>query len=122
MSYIDYKFIEDIKKTEKTHHIHLLKKLLSLYLTHVPRSIEKLMTHFKNGEFEELKNESHKFKSSSGNVGAFEIHRICQEIENEIAFYKNPSHEVLSRLMWELEEKIIPTTQELTQIMHSVES
>jgi HPt (histidine-containing phosphotransfer) domain-containing protein len=122
VSTIDYKFIEETRKFEKENNVHILKKLLTIYLGNAQTSMDKILAHFNELNFEELKKESHKFKSSSGNLGAFEIHRVCQLIENEITTKKNPSVEELADLISELQVKFKPTIEELTMIMRSVEN
>lgn len=119
MGYIDYKFIKGIQKIQDKTGKKILKKIIQVYLEKAEESHKKIKSHYMNYEYDEVKNEAHKFKSSSGSLGALEVHSICSEIESQINSNQNPSNEVLEELIQKLEEKIGPTIDELKQIMYS---
>lgn len=82
----------------------LIVELIDLYLEDVPRRMAVMRRSLADRSWLILKREAHSLRGSSGNLGALDMARICQEIEGVEAGARFPRTEaLLSRLESELE-------------------
>jgi HPt (histidine-containing phosphotransfer) domain-containing protein len=85
----------------------LIVELIDLYLEDVPRRMALMRKSLADRSWLLLKRDAHNLRGSSGNLGALEMARICQEIEGVEAGNRFPGMEaLLSRLEQELERVV----------------
>lgn len=60
----------------------LLGKMVALYLKNAPGRLEEIRTGVAEGDGSRIEQGAHSLKSSSGNLGAVRLQRLCQEMED----------------------------------------
>ena len=68
----------------------VLNQVLQLFLTEVPRRVERLRNALASGDIEEVARCAHSLKGSAGNIGARALHELCSRMdaqarENDLA-------------------------------------
>jgi HPt (histidine-containing phosphotransfer) domain-containing protein len=59
----------------------IIKELGKLFINGVPGDIEAINLNLQRREFEKIRKDAHKLKSSSGNLRALRFSAICQNVE-----------------------------------------
>lgn len=59
----------------------VLHQVLQLFLSEVPRRIEKLRNALSAGDIEEVGRSAHSLKGSAGNIGARALHEVCSQLD-----------------------------------------
>jgi len=78
---MDRKFLERIRIIQDRGNPGLLKKVVGLYFQEAPRLLGLLRDASDRGDCVGIMQAAHALKSSSANLGASRLARICQEIE-----------------------------------------
>jgi len=59
----------------------LLQQIVALYLDSTPGLLEQMKSGFANGDLTTIRNAAHTLKSSSANLGATELSKMCSQLE-----------------------------------------
>jgi HPt (histidine-containing phosphotransfer) domain-containing protein len=59
----------------------VLAEILNVFLSEVPRRIERLKSAFREGNAPDVQRAAHSLKGSSGNIGADALHEVCRQID-----------------------------------------
>ena len=59
----------------------VLAEILTVFLTEVPRRIDRLTTAWRAGDAAEVQRAAHSLKGSSGNIGADALFEVCRQID-----------------------------------------
>jgi HPt (histidine-containing phosphotransfer) domain-containing protein len=59
----------------------VLAEILTVFLTEVPRRIDRLTTAWRAGDAAEVQRAAHSLKGSSGNIGADALFEVCKQID-----------------------------------------
>ena len=78
---MDRKFLGRIRVLQSRGNPGLLKKIIGIYLLETPRLLRLLRDASDRGDAEGLRQAAHSLKSSSANLGATRLARICEEVE-----------------------------------------
>lgn len=73
---------EAIERLEEWGGPDLVRKMIRLFLENAPERLGLIRTGLESGELEVAERGAHSLKSSSGNVGARELHLVCAEMED----------------------------------------
>lgn len=79
----------------------LVRKMIRLFLENAPERLDLIRAGVENGDLEAAERGAHSLKSSSGNVGARELHLIAAEMEDLAA---RGEEDEMARLLPRLEE------------------
>lgn len=60
----------------------LLKQLVAMFVENAPVRISEIRSALERADFKKASAEAHNLKSSSGNLGAMPMARLCQAIED----------------------------------------
>ncbi len=60
----------------------LLGKMVALYLKNAPGRLEEIRAGVAEGDGSRIEQGAHSLKSSSGNLGAVRLQRLCQQMED----------------------------------------
>ncbi len=59
----------------------VLAEILSVFLTEVPRRVDRLKSAFRDRDAAEVQRAAHSLKGSSGNIGADGMFEVCRQID-----------------------------------------
>lgn len=94
---------------------NLLVELIKMYNTAAPEKLAKMQSAFREKNYKGLGDVAHSLKSSSGNLGAMSVHKMCQELESNS--HKNnldfPFQEALEKLQDEIKNVLIELNIEM---------
>ncbi len=79
---LDRQLLAQLRDLQSEDDPDLLSRVLNLYLVESPKLVVKLVQSTQEGNAPEIERSSHALKSSSGNVGATELARLCSDIHN----------------------------------------
>jgi two-component system, sensor histidine kinase and response regulator len=79
---LDRQLLAQLRELQSEDDPDLLSRVLNLYLVESPKLVVKLVQSTQEANAEEIERSSHALKSSSGNVGATELARLCTDIQN----------------------------------------
>ncbi len=79
---IDVEAIEKLKVLQRPGRPDLLTALIELYLETSSESLQEIRTAIQNNNLALLVSAAHSLKSSSANLGASELSRLCLQLEN----------------------------------------
>lgn len=93
----------------------LERKLLGLFVEQSQLCITSLKQHIHQGEEEEWKMQSHKFKGSAANIGALQLKKLCEHAEHNYTLSQDMKNTLLLAIEDEfeavktyLEEQLFP--------------
>ncbi len=78
---IDEKALGKIRALQQPDKEDLVSKIISLYLTSAPGLMSLIQRSLENGNLTALKESAHSLKSSSANVGAVAVAKLCKKLE-----------------------------------------
>ncbi|MBK1672045.1 hypothetical protein CKO35_01775 [Ectothiorhodospira shaposhnikovii] len=78
---IDQQILDDLQSLDSGRGQDLLTRLFQAFLNSAPRLVGQIEAGMASGDHESLRGAAHTLKSSSGNVGALRLSRICQQLE-----------------------------------------
>ena len=77
---IDRQVLSQLRELQNDDDPDLLKRVIGLYLVESPKLLGKMKQALQQGSLEETERVAHSLKSSSANVGASELTRLCNDI------------------------------------------
>jgi HPt (histidine-containing phosphotransfer) domain-containing protein len=80
-SVLDASMIEDLKSMQKPGRPDFFLELAALYIETAGESSHAIKTAAADKNFKALSEAAHSLKSSSANIGATQLSKICQELE-----------------------------------------
>ena len=83
MSKIDFSVLEQFCELLGEDGKKEANELVQLYLTDAPEQIDLMRQGLSSDDNEQLKRAAHTLKSSSANVGAMDLQRVCQTLEDQ---------------------------------------
>ncbi|MDQ2977545.1 MAG: Hpt domain-containing protein [Acidobacteriota bacterium] len=101
---VDLAVLADFEKIQLDGEPDLIVELIDLYLEDAPRRVGVMRESLAKKNWLSVKREAHSLRGSSGNLGAFQVALICDEIE--VIEYEDPSpsfEAIISCLEQELE-------------------
>lgn len=69
---------------------NLLERLINAYLEEAPKSFQSLRKAIEAGSYDGIRMHAHALKSTSYNLGASRLSKMCQELEAAAAARDNP--------------------------------
>ena len=78
---IDLEILAKLQELDDENNSFVIE-LFTLYLNNIPPNIQKIKESFSNGKFQEVSKVAHQMKSSSGNIGAMYISKLCSTLED----------------------------------------
>lgn len=78
---LDPEVIEKLRQLTPPDEPDVLQQVLQLFLSEVPRRIERLRNALAAGDIEELGRSAHSLKGSAGNIGARALHEVCSRLD-----------------------------------------
>jgi signal transduction histidine kinase/DNA-binding NarL/FixJ family response regulator len=78
---IDRKFLDRIRVIQSRGNSGLLRKIIDIYLQETPKLLQILRDASDRSDAQGLRQAAHSLKSSSANLGATRLARICEEVE-----------------------------------------
>jgi two-component system sensor histidine kinase/response regulator len=79
---IDPKALDSIRALQREGSPDVVSKVINIYLKESPKFLQSLREAVPAGNGEAMKKAAHTLKSTSANVGAVELAKLCKEIEN----------------------------------------
>ena len=83
MSYVNFSILEQFCELLGEDGKSETKELIDLYLTDAPEQLQIMQESLLSDDAEAFKRAAHSFKSSSANVGAFDLQALCQVMEDQ---------------------------------------
>ena len=83
MSCVDFSVLEQFCELLGEDGRNETKELIDLYLTDAPEQLQMMQEGLLSDNMETFKRAAHSFKSSSANIGAFDLQALCQVMENQ---------------------------------------
>ena len=74
----------------KSRKSNLLERLINAYLEEAPKSFQSLRKAIENGSYDGIRMHAHALKSTSYNLGAGRLSKMCQELEAAAIARDNP--------------------------------
>lgn len=78
---LDPAVVESLRQLTPPGEPDVLTEILSVFLTEVPRRIDRLSAAWRDGDAAEVQRAAHSLKGSSGNIGADAMSEICRKID-----------------------------------------
>ena len=78
---IDQNIFNILRTIQPESEPNFLDRLIDLFLSSAQDNITQLQQSFKDNDIELLTRAAHTLKSSSGNIGAMELMKVCAELE-----------------------------------------
>jgi two-component system, sensor histidine kinase and response regulator len=78
----------------------LLSEMIALFISHAENTIKDALAGFAAGSFSQVRHSAHSLKSSAGNLGAYPIQRIAEDIEQ---YAENRNFEKIGPLLDQLQ-------------------
>lgn len=111
----DHRVIKELRDLEKQTNQNIVSEMVTEFITDAGRSVGEMRTNLEAKKYMELAKISHTLKSSSANIGAVEMSKICSEVENLIVNEKKMDFSQLNTLVSEI-ERILPVTLNLLKV------
>jgi HPt (histidine-containing phosphotransfer) domain-containing protein len=112
---IDQTYLTDILELTEGRGVELLNRLVGLYLENSQKRLAKIRIAITEQDAKTLSFEAHTLKSGSANLGALELTRIAQELENigKTGLVSDGAVLLLARF----EKELVQVTHELHQFL-----
>ena len=78
---LDPAVVESLRQLTPPGEPDVLVEILNVFLTEVPRRIDRLKAAWREGNAVEVQRTAHSLKGSSGNVGADALFEVCRQID-----------------------------------------
>ena len=113
---LDRQLLAQLRELQSEDDPDLLGRVLNLYLIESPKLLVKLIQSAQDGNAPEIERASHALKSSSGNVGATELARLCTDIHNAARASNTAlARELLPKFEVEFERVVVALKEEIQQ-------
>lgn len=96
----------------------ILIPLITEFLKEAPRICSQLRSLFEQGDFHQVHKTAHALKSSCGNLGAFKLSRLCQELE-DITEKPHPPPSVVNDMIQQIEQGLVLVERDLKEIFNA---
>jgi HPt (histidine-containing phosphotransfer) domain-containing protein len=106
------KVLKELRDLEKQTNQNIVSEMVTEFIIDAGKGVGEMRAHLEAKKYMELAKISHTLKSSSANIGAVEMSKICSEIENLIVNEKKMDFSQLNILVSEI-EGVLPTTLNL---------
>ncbi len=83
MTVIDYSVLTSLKSLASTNGDEILVRIIKLYMENSDKLLHTMEDAFSNGDLNSIRISSHTLKSSSQQVGAYELAELCRSVEND---------------------------------------
>ena len=78
---LDPAVVESLRQLTPPGEPDVLVEILGVFLTEVPRRIDRLKAAWREGNAVEVQRTAHSLKGSSGNIGADALFEVCRQID-----------------------------------------
>ena len=106
---VDLAVLHDFEKIQLDGEPDLIVELIDLYLEDAPRRVGVMRESLAKKNWLSVKREAHSLRGSSGNLGAFQMALICDEIEVIESGDPSPSVELLINCLEQELERVLHT-------------
>jgi len=79
---VDTEVLTELRKLSETTGRDILGKSVRFFLSHTPENVTEMKRALTETDFERLKTNAHSLKSSSANLGATGLSKLCQQLED----------------------------------------
>jgi two-component system, sensor histidine kinase and response regulator len=107
---IDKKAIVNLRKLGGS---KLVNEILALFLEHAPKKIEGITQGAFLQDWKAVEKNAHSLKSSAANLGAMEMHRLCESLEHHAI---NQEVDSIPELITKLQDDFIHVREHLQAI------
>jgi HPt (histidine-containing phosphotransfer) domain-containing protein len=78
---LDRAVVDSLRQLTPPGEPDVLAEILNVFLSEVPRRIDRMKSAFRDGNAVEVQRAAHSLKGSSGNIGADGMFELCRQID-----------------------------------------
>jgi two-component system sensor histidine kinase/response regulator len=80
-SVLDLRVLDELRELGGTEDPGLIAELIEIFLTDAPQRLQEISTALSTGDLKIVERAAHTLKSSSANIGATRLSKLCKEME-----------------------------------------
>jgi HPt (histidine-containing phosphotransfer) domain-containing protein len=103
--------IEKLKSFDPEGKRGLVKRLVGMYLESAPSALPQLMQFASSGEYENLRKEAHRLKTTHANLGLMRMAHHLEKIEAHCFSASSKGEKIDHQLVMKLTEKVLADTE-----------
>jgi HPt (histidine-containing phosphotransfer) domain-containing protein len=113
---LDPAVVESLRQLTPPGEPDVLSEILTVFLTEVPRRIDRLKAAWRLGDAAEVQRSAHSLKGSSGNIGAEALFDVCRQID-ERAKARDVRLDQLDTLIAALDREYVRVEAEIRRLL-----